>query len=34
MEVVAWNGNENTYDKSDSVKRLPLDELLETSDIV
>ena len=34
MEVVAWNRNENTSGKSDSVKRLPLDELLETSDIL
>jgi phosphoglycerate dehydrogenase-like enzyme len=34
MEVVAWNRNENTYGKNDGVKRLPLDELLETSDIV
>src|SRR4030095_2171882 len=34
MEVVAWNRNENTYGKNDCFKRLPLDELLETSDIV
>ncbi|HEU5168709.1 MAG TPA: D-2-hydroxyacid dehydrogenase family protein [Chitinophagaceae bacterium] len=34
MEVVAWNRNENTYQKNNRVKRLPLDELLETSDIV
>jgi phosphoglycerate dehydrogenase-like enzyme len=34
MEVVAWNRNENTYGKNDGIKRLPLDELLETSDIV
>jgi phosphoglycerate dehydrogenase-like enzyme len=34
MEVVAWNRNENTYDKGDDIKRLPLEELLETSDIV
>src|SRR4030095_7125646 len=34
MEVVAWNRNENTYGKNDGFKRLPLDELLETSDIV
>jgi len=34
MEVVAWNRNENTNGKNDGFKRLPLDELLETSDIV
>ncbi len=33
MEVVAWDRNERTYEK-DGIKRLPLDELLETSDIV
>ncbi|HEV8285502.1 MAG TPA: NAD(P)-dependent oxidoreductase [Chitinophagaceae bacterium] len=34
MEVVAWNRGGNTYDTSNGVKRLSLDELLETSDIV
>jgi len=34
MEVVAWNRRENAYEKSDGFKRLPLDELLETSDVV
>jgi len=34
MEVVAWNRNENTYGESGGFKRLPLEELLETSDIV
>jgi len=34
MEVVAWNRNENTYGKNDGFKRLSLDELLETSDVV
>jgi len=34
MEVVASNRNENTYNKGGAVKRLPLEELLETSDIV
>lgn len=34
MDVVAWNRNENTYEKNNRVKRLPLDELMETSDIV
>lgn len=34
MEVVAWNRNENNYNDKDEVKRLPLEELLETSDIV
>jgi phosphoglycerate dehydrogenase-like enzyme len=34
MEVVAWNRNENTYSESGGFKRLPLEELLETCDIV
>ncbi|MGZ3809909.1 MAG: NAD(P)-dependent oxidoreductase [Bacteriovorax sp.] len=34
MEVVAWDRGGYTYDKSNVVKRLGLEELLETSDIV
>jgi phosphoglycerate dehydrogenase-like enzyme len=34
MEVVAWNRAEYTYVTNNSFKRLSLDELLETSDIV
>jgi len=34
MEVVAWNRSENPYETSYGFKRLPLDELLETSDVV
>ena len=34
MEVVAWDRAANTYDTSNGFKRLPLDELLETSDVV
>jgi len=34
MEVVAWDRAANTYDTSSTIKRLPLDELLETSDVV
>jgi len=34
MEVVAWRRSENIYETGDGVKRLPLDELLETSDVV
>jgi len=34
MEVVAWDRVANTYDTSNTIKRLPLDELLETSDVV
>ncbi|HKC37350.1 MAG TPA: NAD(P)-dependent oxidoreductase [Chitinophagaceae bacterium] len=34
MEVVAWDRAANTYDKSNTIKRLPLEELLETSDVV
>ena len=34
MEVVAWDRAANTYDTSNSIKRLPLSELLETSDVV
>jgi phosphoglycerate dehydrogenase-like enzyme len=34
MEVVAWDRAANTYDTGKTIKRLPLDELLETSDVV
>lgn len=34
MEVVAWNRTQDSYLTSNGIKRLPLDELLETSDIV
>ncbi len=34
MEVVAWDRAVNTYDTSNGSKRLSLDQLLETSDIV
>ena len=34
MEVVAWDRAVNTYDTSNAFKRLSLDQLLETSDIV
>jgi phosphoglycerate dehydrogenase-like enzyme len=34
MEVVAWRRSENTYETGDGIKRLALDELLETSDVV
>jgi len=34
MEVVAWNRAGNNYENSAGIKRLPLDELLATSDIV
>ena len=34
MEVVAWNRNENSFQSTHGVKRIPLDELLESSDIV
>ena len=34
MEVVAWDRVANSYETSSDIKRLPLDELLETSDIV
>jgi D-3-phosphoglycerate dehydrogenase / 2-oxoglutarate reductase len=34
MDVVAWNRPGSDYDKNDGVRRLPLDELLETSDVV
>src|SRR4030095_6041849 len=34
MEVVAWRRSENTDETGDGVKRLGLDELLETSDVV
>jgi len=34
MEVVAWERVANTYDTNNGFKRLPLDELLETSDVV
>jgi len=34
MEVVAWDRGLDTYDESNGFKRLSLDQLLETSDIV
>ena len=34
MEVVAWERVANTYDTNNGFKRLSLDELLETSDVV
>lgn len=34
MEVVAWNRPGSSYDKDDGFARLPLEELLETSDVV
>lgn len=34
MEVVAWNRSKSNYKKNDGFKRLPLDELLATSDVV
>jgi len=34
MEVVAWDRGLDTYDSSNGIKRLSLDQLLETSDIV
>jgi phosphoglycerate dehydrogenase-like enzyme len=34
MEVVAWDRTPNNYDLGDGIKRLSLDELLETSDVV
>jgi D-3-phosphoglycerate dehydrogenase len=34
MEVVAWERIANTYDTNNGFKRLSLDELLETSDVV
>ncbi|MGE5107738.1 MAG: NAD(P)-dependent oxidoreductase [Sphingobacteriales bacterium] len=34
MEVVAWDRAANNYDTGNSIKRLPLDELLGTSDVV
>ncbi|HYV92588.1 MAG TPA: NAD(P)-dependent oxidoreductase, partial [Chitinophagales bacterium] len=34
MEVVAWDRNGNNYDSNNGIKRLPLDKLLETSDVV
>jgi phosphoglycerate dehydrogenase-like enzyme len=34
MEVVAWNRTQDSYVTSNGIKRLPLDELLETSDVV
>jgi len=34
MEVVAWDRDGKNYDTNNGFKRLPLDELLETSDIV
>ncbi len=34
MEVVAWDRGEGTYEENNGVKKLSLNELLETSDIV
>jgi D-3-phosphoglycerate dehydrogenase len=34
MEVVAWNRKENSYQGTDGFKRVPLDELLKSSDVV
>ena len=34
MEVVAWDRRKGMYETKNDVKRLPLDEVLETSDIV
>ena len=34
MEVVAWERTANSYDTNDGIKRLSLDGLLETSDVV
>lgn len=34
MEVVVWDRTGNTYDSNNDFKRLPLDELLQTSDVV
>jgi phosphoglycerate dehydrogenase-like enzyme len=34
MEVVVWDRTGNTHNKSDSYKRLQLDELLQASDVV
>jgi D-3-phosphoglycerate dehydrogenase / 2-oxoglutarate reductase len=34
MEVVAWDRVANMYDVNNAIHRLPLDELLETSDVV
>jgi len=34
MEVVAWDRSGNGFDTNNGFKRLPLDELLETSDVV
>ena len=34
MEVVAWDRGAHTYDVHNTIPRLPLDELLETSDVV
>lgn len=34
MEVVAWDRAGNNYDSSNGIKRIRLDDLLETSDIV
>ena len=34
MEVVVWDRTGNNYDTSSDFKRLPLDELLQTSDVV
>jgi phosphoglycerate dehydrogenase-like enzyme len=34
MKVVAWNRSGSNYNTNNDIKRLPLDELLETSDVV
>jgi len=34
MEVVAWSRNESSFQRTDGIKRIPLDELLQSSDIV
>ena len=34
MEVVAWERSGNNYESNDNIKRLPLDELLSTSDVI
>jgi phosphoglycerate dehydrogenase-like enzyme len=34
MNVVAWDRKKNTYHSSDGIKRLPLHELLQASDII
>jgi phosphoglycerate dehydrogenase-like enzyme len=34
MNVVAWDRKQNAYQNSDGIERLPLDDLLQSSDIV